>query len=151
MFNHPHSSHMGGVWERIIGKARRIPDPLLLSHHGSHLTHEILTTFMAEVRAIVNSKPLKPDSTHPYCPQILTPSYPLTQIDSGVESIVEFESENMYRAQWQRVQMLADKFWVRWKRDYLITLQKRHKCQTPEEKPQDWGCCSAEGMLVLQK
>lgn len=56
---------MGGVWERMIGVARRILDSFLLGQRGSHLTHEVLTTFMAEVSAIVNSKPLVPVFTDP--------------------------------------------------------------------------------------
>lgn len=133
IFNPPHSSHMGGVWERMIGVARRILDSLLLGQHGSHLTHEVLTTFMAEVSAIVNSRPLVPVSTDPDCTQILTPSSLLTQkFDLGVEALVAIDPSNMYRAQWQRVQMLADMFWARWKREYLQTLQKRCKWQTPE-------------------
>ena len=133
IFNPPHSSHMGGVWERMIGVARRILDSLLLGQHGSHLTHEVLTTFMAEVSAIVNSRPLVPVSTDPDCTQILTPSSLLTQkFDLGVVALVAIDPSNMYRAQWQRVQMLADMFWARWKREYLQTLQKRCKWQTPE-------------------
>ena len=30
LFNAPHASHMGGVWERAIGHARRILDSMLL-------------------------------------------------------------------------------------------------------------------------
>ena len=134
IFNPPHSSHMGGVWERMIGIARRILDSLLLGHNGSHLTHEVITTLMAEVSAIVNSRPLVPVSADPDCPQILSPSSLLTQkFDSGVEPLFELEPKKLYRAQWQRVQMLADMFWTRWKREYLQTLQKRHKWQTPVE------------------
>ena len=48
IFNPPHSSHMGGVWERMIGIARRILDSLLLGHNGSHLTHDMITTLMAQ-------------------------------------------------------------------------------------------------------
>ncbi|XP_073488870.1 uncharacterized protein [Aquarana catesbeiana] len=50
-FNPPHSSHMGGAWERMIGIARRILDSMFLHLGTSKLTHETLTTFMAEVSA----------------------------------------------------------------------------------------------------
>ena len=133
IFNPPHSSHMGGVWERMIGVARRILDSLLLGQHGSHLTHEVLTTLMAEVCAIVNSRPLLPVSSDPDCPQILSPSSLLTQkFDPVVEPLLDFDPQNMYKAQWQRVQTLADMFWSRWQHDYLQTLQRRHKWQSPE-------------------
>ena len=47
IFNPPHSSHMGGVWERMIGITRKILDSMLLDAGAKNLTHEVLTTFMA--------------------------------------------------------------------------------------------------------
>ena len=61
IFNTPHSSHMGGVWERLIGVARRILDSML--RDIGTLTHEVLVTLMAEVTAIINSRPLVPFPT----------------------------------------------------------------------------------------
>ena len=51
IFNPPHSSHMGGAWERMIGVTRRILDSVLKDVRN--LTHEVLVTLMAEVTAIV--------------------------------------------------------------------------------------------------
>ncbi|XP_055998874.1 uncharacterized protein LOC130047578 [Ostrea edulis] len=76
VFNPPHSSHMGGVWERMIGVARRILNPLLLD--VKHLTHEVLTTLMAEVSSIMNARPLVPVSSDPGNPLPLTPNTLLT-------------------------------------------------------------------------
>jgi len=58
-FNPPYSSHMGGVWERLIRVVHRILDSMLMEHLAK-LTHEVLSTFMAEVSFIVNSRPLVP-------------------------------------------------------------------------------------------
>ncbi|VDI24903.1 Hypothetical predicted protein [Mytilus galloprovincialis] len=77
IFNPPHSSHMGGAWERMIGITRRILDSMLLNAAGRSLTHDVLNTLMAEVSAIVNSRPLVPVSTDPENPLILT--YVITQ------------------------------------------------------------------------
>ncbi len=44
IFNPPHSSHMGGVWERMIGITRRILDAILLEHGEQTLTHDVLNT-----------------------------------------------------------------------------------------------------------
>lgn len=35
----------------------------------------------------------------------------------------------MYKEQWRRVQYLAERFWNRWKQEYLHTLQLRRKWQ----------------------
>lgn len=66
-FNTPHSSHMGGVWERMIGITRHILDSMLLQTGSARLTHKVLTTFLAEVTAIAvtttansESRPLPP-------------------------------------------------------------------------------------------
>ncbi|VDI77363.1 Hypothetical predicted protein [Mytilus galloprovincialis] len=58
VFNAPHSSHMGGIWERMIGGTRRVLDSILLENVKDGLTHEVLITLMTEVTAIVNSRPL---------------------------------------------------------------------------------------------
>ncbi|XP_062599560.1 uncharacterized protein LOC134261107 [Saccostrea cucullata] len=65
IFNPPHSSHMGGVWERMIGITRRILDAILLDYGSRSLTHEVLTTFLAEASSIINSRPLVSVSTDP--------------------------------------------------------------------------------------
>ena len=128
IFNPPHFSHMGGVWERMIGVVRRILDSLLLNVSTNNLTHEVLTTFLAETCAIVNSRPLVSVSSDPEQPFILSPAMLLTQKgDNGMSSLGDFDVGNIYKAQWQRVQALANAFWKRWTSEYLKTLQNRRK------------------------
>lgn len=73
IFNSPHSSHMGGSWERMIGLTRRILDAILLDLNSKQLTHETLTTFMAEVCSIINSRPLVQISSDPDSTLVLSP------------------------------------------------------------------------------
>ncbi|XP_039475121.1 uncharacterized protein LOC120442556 [Oreochromis aureus] len=128
-FNPPHSSHMGGAWERMIGVARRILDSMLMHTPSSSLTHEVLCTLMAEVTAIINSRPLVSVSSDPDVPQILTPAMLLTQKQSVPPPPGTFTEKDLYKQQWRQVQRLADQFWNRWKREYLQTLQLRRKWQ----------------------
>ena len=44
VFNPPHASHAGRVWERMIGIARRILDSMLSELASKQLTHEVLST-----------------------------------------------------------------------------------------------------------
>ncbi|KAM4012210.1 uncharacterized protein ACNLHF_005183 [Anomaloglossus baeobatrachus] len=137
-FNPPHSSHMGGVWERMIGIARRILDSIFLQLGPSKLTHETLTTFMAEVVAIMNARPLVPISNDPDDLSLLTPSTLLTQkFNVSMPTSGEFTTKDLYKSQWKRVQMLADLFWTKWRKQYLSTLQTRDKWQDsrPNMKP----------------
>ncbi|KAJ8000025.1 hypothetical protein DPEC_G00200530 [Dallia pectoralis] len=145
IFNPPHSSHMGGAWERMIGISRRILDSMFTQVGPSRLTHELLSTLMAEVCAIVNARPLAPISSDPASPFLLTPAMILTQkVCTSHPPTGSFEDPALYRQQWRRVQHLANTFWTRWRREYLVTLQTRCKWQT--SKPN-----IKEGDLVLLK
>ncbi|XP_033762808.1 uncharacterized protein LOC117344237 [Pecten maximus] len=132
-FNPPHSSHMGGVWERLIGISRRILDSLLLDVPHKNLTHEVLSTFMAEVCSIINARPLTGVPSDPESPMPLTPSTLLTlKTNHTVESfcIEEFSPMDLYKSQWRCVQQLANCFWKRWKNEFLSSLQARRKWQS---------------------
>ncbi|XP_056101657.1 uncharacterized protein LOC130080328 [Rhinichthys klamathensis goyatoka] len=129
-FNPPHSSHMGGVWERMIGVARRIFDAMMLKVHSPNLTHEVLVTLMAEVTAIMNGRPLVPVLSDPQQPDLLTPRALLTQKICPVSIPPgDFDPKDLYRKQWKQVQSLANSFWKRWREEYLATLQPRRKWQ----------------------
>ncbi|XP_061741913.1 uncharacterized protein LOC133542089 isoform X2 [Nerophis ophidion] len=142
IFNPPNSSHMGGVWERLIGITRRILDALLLKEGGSHLSHEVLTTLMAEVMAIMNARPLIPVSTDPEMPAILTPATLLTLKRDVISAPPgDFNVKDIHSQQWRKVQSLSDRFWKRWKQEYLSTIQTRRRdsaerrCATSSTSP----------------
>ncbi|XP_037399818.1 uncharacterized protein LOC108416929 [Pygocentrus nattereri] len=130
VFNPPHSSHMGGSWERMIGISRRILDAMFLQSSHVQLTHEVLSTLMAEITAIINARPLSPITTDPDSPFLLTPAMLLTQkVYSPPPFPGGFDGKDLHRQQWRQVQHLADIFWNRWRREYLGTLQSRRKWQ----------------------
>ncbi|XP_062585397.1 uncharacterized protein LOC134247072 [Saccostrea cucullata] len=139
-FNVPHASHMGGIWERIIGITRRILDSMLLESRFKPLTHEVLVTFMCEVCAIINSRPITPISTDPEEPLVINPSMILTgKVDFLPVISHSLDIKDVHRAQWKHAQVLADIFWQYWKREYLKTLQSRRiwKDRQPNVKPGD--------------
>ncbi|XP_071833874.1 uncharacterized protein [Apostichopus japonicus] len=132
VFNPPHASNMGGAWERMIGIARRILDGILRDVKPSQLTHEVFTTLMAEVAAIINSRPLLPDSNAPEFPLNLSPNMLLTMKSSQVTAPKgTFNQKDLLRSQWRRVQHLSNMFWNKWRKDYLPLLQTREKWQRP--------------------
>ncbi len=144
IFNPPHASHCGGTWERMIGLARRILDSMFLQLKDK-LTHEVLVTFMAEVTAIINARPLVPVTTDPDESFILTPSVLLTQkVNSVAAPAGEFGAADLYKCQWRQVQHLSNTFWDRWRKQFLPTLQARKKWQSihPNVRP---------GSIVLLK
>lgn len=118
--------HMGGSWERMIGVARRILDSMLLQQK-SRLTHEVLSTLMAEITAIINARPLLPVSTDPHQPFILSPAILLTQKSGVPPPPGDFTDKDLFTKQWRHVQALANQFWARWSKEYLPSLQQRQK------------------------
>ena len=58
MFNSPHASHTGGIWERQIGTVRRVLEAMYVQLGKPQFTHDLLATLMAEVCAIVNARPI---------------------------------------------------------------------------------------------
>ena len=143
IFNSPHASHTGGIWERMVGVSRKILDAMLSELGSKNLTHEVLSTLMAEVSAIINNRPLVPVSNDPEMPEILTPATILTQKTSTLAATPgQRTSKDLHTSQWRQVQYLANVFWARWRREFLPMLQPRRKwhSESPNLK---------EGDLVL--
>ena len=127
--NPPHASHFGGVWERQIGTIRRILDAMFAELGSRQLTHELLMTFMAEVTAIVNARPIAALPSDVNDPQPLSPAMLLTmKTRPPGPPPGNFVPTDLYAyRRWRRVQYLADQFWLRWRREYLQNLQPRQK------------------------
>ena len=130
VFNPPSGSHHGGVWERCIRTVRKVLMSLL---KGQTVDDEALTTFMCEVEAIVNGRPITTVSDDHNDSEPLTPNH-LLLLRSGADlPLGHFTKTDLYvRKRWRRVQYLVDQFWIRWVREYLPLLQIRSKWITPQ-------------------
>lgn len=127
-FNPPHASNFSG-WKRMIGIARRILDAILTNTKHGKLTNEVLTTFMTEVMAIMNSRQLEPVSSDVEALFILSSQMMLTfktqEVPTEFKELVE---KGIYRSQLKIVQVMANTFLKRWKSEYFSTLQPRLNC-----------------------
>lgn len=86
-----------------------------------------LRTFLYETMAIINSIPLSVEHlNNPTGPEPLTPNHILTMKSSVIlPPPRQFSKEDLYlNKRWRRVQFLANEFWQRWKREYLLNLQQ---------------------------
>ncbi|XP_052445763.1 uncharacterized protein LOC127987458 [Carassius gibelio] len=129
IMNTPSASHMGGIWERQIRTIRSVLTSIL-DQSAQRLDSASLRTFLYEVMAIVNSRPLTTEHLNdPSGPQPLTPNHILTMKTSIIlPPPGEFVKEDLYlHKRWRKVQYLANEFWSRWKKEYLLNLQHRQK------------------------
>ena len=123
---------MGGIWERQVRTVRKVLAGLLLEH-GSRLDFESFQTFLCEVEAIINSRPLTTVTSDPDDLDPLTPNHIL----QGRSHLIVpppgiFQKEALYlKKRWRRVQYLANVFWSRWRNEYLLLQQRRLKWTTP--------------------
>ena len=132
-FNPPHASHAGGVWERQIRTVRSVLNGLL-QEHGRQLDDDSLRTLMAETTAIVNSRPLSVDTLNDAAS--LLPISPNQLLMMKTSVVVpppgDFGKADIYcKKRWRRVQHLANVFWARWKKEYILQLQWRNKWTVP--------------------
>lgn len=121
----PLSPHWGGLWEAGVKSAkfhlRRIVG-------NAMLTFEELTTVLAQIEAILNSRPLCPVSSDPSDLNCLTPAHfligePLTSIPEKDVSDKPNNRLNFF----QLCTKLKQNFWKRWSVEYLTRLQNRPK------------------------
>ena len=127
VMNAPHSSHAGGVWERQIRTVRSVLNATLLLSSG-RLNDASLRTFLYEVMAIVNSRPLTVDNLNsPNSLEPLTPNHLITmKSTTALPPPGQFERMELYgRKRWRQVQYLTEQFWSRWKREYIHNIMAR--------------------------
>ena len=116
-FNPPTASHMGGLWERMIGIIKRIL--LAILPNTVKLTDEILETVFCEAESIVNSRPLTKVSDDPRDCKPLTPNDLLLLRSNNAAPPGKFDKSDMYHRRWRHVQHLANQFWSKWLKLYL--------------------------------
>jgi hypothetical protein len=133
IFNAPHASHTGGVWERQIRSIRDVLSATMDLCPG-RLDDASLRTLLYEAMAIVNSRPLTPvDSSDPQAEPPITPNHLITmKATTPLPPPGHFVREDMFaRKRWRRVQYLLEQFWSRWRKEYVLNLQRREKWRTP--------------------
>ena len=86
-----------------------------------------LDTHLAEIEAVINSRPLTHASTDPKDLNVLTPNHLLTLKTPAQPCMISDKIDAYARRRWKQVQYLADIFWKRWTNEYLPGLQERQK------------------------
>ena len=111
VFNLPAASHMGGIWERMIHSVHQILRAMLKEQLVSD---EVLSTVMAEVVNILNSRPLSRNSDSPLDEHPLTPNHLLHLRPCPSLPLGLFDKNDLHcRRAWRQAQYLVNLFWRR--------------------------------------
>ncbi|XP_028169447.1 uncharacterized protein LOC114359319 isoform X2 [Ostrinia furnacalis] len=121
----PASPHWGGAWERLV-RSVKTSLKVILSERAPR--EEVLSTLMAEVENIVNSRPLMHVSVEPGDVESLTPNHFLLGTSSNLPVIGKYENSDLHlRKLWRTAQRLTDMYWQRWVKEILPDLIPRRK------------------------
>ncbi|XP_056636636.1 uncharacterized protein LOC130445135 [Diorhabda sublineata] len=121
----PYSPHFGGLWEAAVKSVKHHLRRVLTQ---VHLSFEEFATVLAQIEAILNSRPLCPLSSDPNDFGPLTPAHFLIGrpiIAAPDQDVTDIKMNRLSR--FQLVQQLAQHFWNRWKSEYIAELQRRTK------------------------
>ena len=137
-FNYPFSPHMGGSWESLVKLVKRA----LVSVLGRSQVdlHELRRLF-TDAQALVNSRPLAPMSDDDDDPAVITPfelvnGRPFQQLEDLAQG-KSYDHPNMTKV-WRYRTRLLNRFWEKWRDQYLMRLAARSKW-TQERLPPEIG------------
>jgi len=137
----PNAPHFGGLWEAAVKAAKYHMARIIGS---AHLTFEEIQTVLAEVEAILNSRPLTQLSSDPSDLAYLSPGHFLVGTAMNglpCRDLCDINENRLTR--WQRVNQIRQHFWKRWSTEYLHSLQERSKWKVSK------GTQLKPGQLVL--
>lgn len=121
----PAAPHHGGLWEAAVKSTKYH----LKRIGGSNtFTYEELATWLAKITMVLNSRPLTPLSEDPSDLTALTPGHFITggQIVAPLAQQCGHIPMNRLKA-WQKIQYLQEEFWMRFKKEYVMELNRRNK------------------------
>ena len=91
------------------------------------LDDERLSTALCEAESIVNNRPLTHVSSDPSDALPLTPNDLLQPGGTAPLPPGIFSIRDIYTRRWRHVQHLTNRFWSRWVREYISSIQHRQK------------------------
>lgn len=121
----PRAPHWGGLWESAIKSAKFHIARVV---GNTTLTFEQFATIMAQIEAILNSRPISAMSNDPNDLTCLTPGHFL--VGSSLMAYPDKDCSEIPENRlslYQRLTQMQQGFWKRWSVDYLSLLQNRPK------------------------
>lgn len=121
----PNAPHFGGIWEAAIKSAKYHMKRII---GDAALNYDEMSTLLAEIEAILNSRPISQLSSDPNDIRPLSPGHFLVgdSLNSYAQPDISLIKMNRL-SRWQRVEQLKQHFWQRWSLEYLNQMQARSK------------------------
>lgn len=131
-FNPPLAPNFGGLWESMIKSFEHHLYPVI---SNSLFTYEEFSTFVYEIEAILNSRPLCSLSSDPNDLQALTPGHFLigNYLNGLPEQNLISTDKPQQLSGWQHITKVRQYFWSRWYKEYLNELNIRHKWSSTDQ------------------
>ncbi|XP_046329965.2 uncharacterized protein LOC124113582 [Haliotis rufescens] len=127
-FNPPCAPHFGGVFETMIKAAKKAISAIL---GQSDVNDEELMTAFIGAEALINSRPLTYQTSHPQDDVPLTPNHFLHGQVGGSFAPESVDTTPFNpRKRWRRIQDLIRHFWSRWMKEWIPSLNRRRKWLT---------------------
>lgn len=126
VFMKPSASHQGGIYEAAVKSTKHHLYRMLGNVHHSY---EHLSTFLAKIEAILNSRPLYALTDDPMDFQAITPGHFLINepLVAPPSIAAAAKTNNPIKNVRDEQQKLLDSFWQTWSTEYLATLMQRKK------------------------
>lgn len=121
----PRAPQFGGIWESAVKLAKYHIVRVL---GESLLTFEEFYTVLKKVEAMLNSRPLTPETDDPTDLRVLTPGHFLVGrplISKPEEDIADISAHRLTR--WRRLQSFSQQLWKRLSNEYVHQLQQKPK------------------------
>ncbi|XP_039450509.1 uncharacterized protein LOC120429503 [Culex pipiens pallens] len=124
----PRSPNFGGLWESQV---KSFKTHLKKTFGLQVLKMDEMLTALAQIEAVLNSRPLTPISNDPQDFEALTPGHFLIQrpLTAIAEPDLEGVPQNRL-AMWQNAQRFTQQLWKKWSTQYLSNLRSGRRSET---------------------
>ncbi|XP_065079713.1 uncharacterized protein LOC135702590 [Ochlerotatus camptorhynchus] len=124
--NPPYAPHMGGIWERLV---RSVKAGLAAMEMPRNPDEETFITALAEAESMVNTRPLTYLPLDSKESEALTPNHFLLLSSNGVcqPTVAPLDITSAIRSNWNHVQVMLDRFWNRWIKEYIPVISRQSK------------------------
>ena len=120
----PSSPHFGGIWERMVKSCKLAMANAL---NRDHVNEEVLVTLVAQVKGMLNARPISHVSASPYDLEPITPNHMIYGRALIMTAPRKYQDIDVSLKHVRQVSTSVQRFWHRWVAEYLPNLMERSK------------------------